>query len=103
MTISEEVRIGQLVLIKKGRDREKYAVIVHIHDARYVSIADGEKRKFDHMKRKNMLHLELVPFRSEEVAYLLTQTGRVQNGKLRQAISQYIEQLQAEEIQMKGE
>ena len=103
MTISEEVRIGQVVFIKKGRDREKYAVIVHIHDARYVCIADGEKRKFDHMKRKNLLHLEVLPFRNDEIAYLIAQTGRVQNSKLRQTISQYIEQQHAEEIQTKGE
>jgi len=81
-----KAQIGQLVRILRGRGLEQYAVIVGIEDARFVWIADGDKRKFDQPKKKNVLHLELLDEVSREVADSLNETGRVTNGKLRHAV-----------------
>ena len=60
MTLNHEITLqpGQIVKILKGRDAGQYAVIVSIEDSRFVWIADGDKRKFDGAKKKNVLHLE---------------------------------------------
>lgn len=84
-------KIGQFVKVLRGRDAGKYAIVIGIIDDRYVWIADGNKRKFDHPKKKNILHLELQDEISEEVESSLTQTGRVTNGKLRFAVNQFME------------
>ena len=84
-------RIGRIVRILRGKDREGYAVIVGLVDDRFVLIADGDKRRFDEPKKKNLLHLELLPAVSPEVADSMEETGRVTNAKLRFAVQKYIE------------
>jgi len=84
-------RIGRIVRILRGKDRDGYAVIVGLVDDRFVLIADGDKRRFDEPKKKNLLHLELLPAVSSEVADSMEETGRVTNAKLRFAVQKYIE------------
>lgn len=83
---SRQPRIGQIVEVLKGRDAGKLAVILSVLDERFVMIADGDKRKFDQPKKKNLLHLKLYDRISSEVASSLSDTGRVTNGKLRYAV-----------------
>ncbi|ANS75978.1 hypothetical protein AWM70_16495 [Paenibacillus yonginensis] len=79
-------QIGQLVRVLKGKDAGTLSVIVERVDDKFVRIADGDKRKFDQAKRKNLQHLELMSWISEEVVNSLNETGRVTNGKLRHAV-----------------
>jgi ribosomal protein L14E/L6E/L27E len=95
-------QLGQIVKVLRGRDADKYAVIIGIIDQRYVLIADGDKRKFDSPKKKNIVHLELQPSISSEVVNSLKESGRVTNGKLRYAVSQYSER-QLTDLAEKGE
>jgi len=83
------VEPGQIVKVKSGRDRGRLAVIIGKIDERYVWIADGDKRKFDQPKRKNILHLQITNEVSREVADSLRDTGRVTNGKIRYALSKF--------------
>ncbi|WP_025028084.1 KOW domain-containing RNA-binding protein [Caldalkalibacillus mannanilyticus] len=84
-------QIGQIVRVLRGRDADKLAIVVAIEDGRFVRIADGDKRKFDSSKKKNILHLECVDFISSEVQDSISQTGRVTNGKIRFAINKFKE------------
>lgn len=81
--------LGQLVRILKGRDADRLGVVVGILDERFVLVADGDKRKFDRAKRKNLNHLELLDFISPEVVKSILETGRVTNGKLRYAVAKF--------------
>jgi ribosomal protein L14E/L6E/L27E len=91
-----EPAIGRIVRVLRGREQEGYAVIVRIIDDRFVWIADGDKRKFDQPKKKNLLHLELLASVSGEVADSIMETGRVTNGKLRYALNKFLEIGQSE-------
>lgn len=82
-------QIGQFVKVLRGKDESSYAVITAIIDDRFVMIADGDKRKFDLPKKKNVLHLELQPDISLEVTNSLLETGRVTNAKLRYVIQKF--------------
>ncbi|RIX47864.1 hypothetical protein D3P08_24620 [Paenibacillus nanensis] len=81
--------IGQFVKVLRGKDEESYAVIIAIIDERFVLIADGDKRKFDSPKKKNVLHLQLQPAISQEVVSSLQESGRVTNAKLRYVIQKF--------------
>ncbi|MET3684010.1 ribosomal protein L14E/L6E/L27E [Alkalibacillus flavidus] len=83
-------KLGQLVRIKQGRESSQFAVIIGFDDQKFVKLADGEKRKFDRPKRKNLHHVELFDYVSPEVNRSLEETGRVTNGKLRFAISKFV-------------
>lgn len=65
-------------------------MIINILDGRFLLLADGEKRKYDRPKKKNLQHVELMDFISPEVQNSLLETGRVTNGKLRFAVSKYV-------------
>lgn len=90
MEIAKVPQLGQIVKILRGRDSGDYAVIVGLADQRNVLIADGRTRKFDHPKKKNLLHLELQNEISDIVVNSLADTGRVTNGKLRHALAKYL-------------
>ena len=93
---------GQIVRVIRGQDTGKFAVIIGVVDQRYVWIADGNKRRFDQPKKKNIIHLELLPAISSEVAESLLETSRVTNGKLRFALNKYVDNLETEALE-KGE
>ncbi|WP_438348990.1 KOW motif-containing protein [Paenibacillus sp. FA6] len=80
---------GQIVKILRGKDAGQLAVVLSHDDNKFVYIADGDKRKFDQAKKKNLLHLESQSYISSEVANSLMENGRVTNGKLRYAVMKF--------------
>jgi large subunit ribosomal protein L14e len=94
--------IGQIVRILRGRDMNKYAIVIQVIDEKFVWIADGDKRKFDQPKKKNIMHLQLHNRISPEVAESIRESGRVTNGKLRFALNHFLEN-QTDEAHEKGE
>lgn len=85
--------IGQIVLVNKGRDAGQLAVIIQNIDGRFVLIADGNKRKFDTPKRKNIQHLTCYDHVSPVIQNSIKDTGRVTNGKLRWALENFVEEI----------
>lgn len=94
---------GQIVKILRGRDQGKYAVVIGQDGDRFVLVADGDKRKFDRPKKKNVIHLEPQDEISREVVESLKETGRVTNGKLRFVIQRHVEKINTDTQQQKGE
>lgn len=92
MQDSGSPEIGQVVIITKGRDQGQVGIIVELINDRFVKVADGDKRKVDRMKKKNIHHLELIDYIADEVKSSFIETGRVTNGKLRYAITNFLEQ-----------
>ncbi|WP_053217599.1 KOW domain-containing RNA-binding protein [Virgibacillus senegalensis] len=86
-------RIGQVVRIARGREAGQYAIVIQMLDDRFVLLADGEKRKYDRPKKKNLHHIELMDYISPEVQNSLLETGRVTNGKLRFALSKFVNEV----------
>ena len=87
------LKVGQIVLITQGRDAGQYAVIIKILDERFVVLADGDKRKYDRPKKKNIHHLEFFDYVSPEVQNSMIATGRVTNGKLRFELTKFVDGL----------
>ncbi|MVP02234.1 KOW domain-containing RNA-binding protein [Paenibacillus lutrae] len=87
---------GQIVKILRGKDQGQYAVIIRVEDSKFVWIADGDKRRFDQPKKKNVQHLQLQLAISGEVSRSLTESSRVTNAKLRHAVNIFIDSLQSD-------
>ncbi|MDB4867964.1 MAG: hypothetical protein JWR03_2297 [Cohnella sp.] len=77
---------GDIARSRRGKDEGQLCIILDLVGERSALVADGDKRRFDRPKRKNVLHLEPLGIHSEEVANSLRETGRVTNAKLRFAI-----------------
>lgn len=88
--------IGQLVQITQGRESGQFAVIIKIVDNKFVLLADGDKRKYDRPKKKNIKHVKLLNKISPEVRDSLLETNRVSNGKLRFAVAKIASEIVAE-------
>ncbi|HLR09151.1 MAG TPA: KOW domain-containing RNA-binding protein [Bacillota bacterium] len=86
-------QIGQIVRIMRGREKDQYAVVIGQLDHRHVLLADGEKRKYDRPKKKNLRHIEVMDYISPDVRKSLLETGRVTNGKLRYAIAKFTNEM----------
>ncbi|SFQ18675.1 KOW domain-containing RNA-binding protein [Salibacterium halotolerans] len=86
--------VGRVVRIVQGRETGNYAVVIGIVNERFLLLADGEKRKFDRAKKKNISHVEVTSHVSNEVKRSIEETGRVTNAKLRFALSSAQEQPQ---------
>ncbi|MWC28263.1 KOW domain-containing RNA-binding protein [Paenibacillus sp. MMS18-CY102] len=91
MHVDDAPQIGQIAFVLRGKDEGGYAVIIGIVDNRFVLIADGDKKRFDRPKKKNIAHLVLQPVVSTEVADSMSETGRVTNAKLRYAIQKFVQ------------
>lgn len=102
MVTNGSPHLGQIVKVLRGREMQQYAIIIGVVDNRFVLIADGDKRKFNQPKKKNLLHLHLEDAVSSEVVSSLKETGRVTNSKLRYAIHKFAASRQTE-AQEKGE
>lgn len=89
MSLIEQIEPGRIVKVLRGRDAGKYAVVIGTADDKFVLIADGDRRKFDQPKKKNILHVQLTSTVSSEVSDSIRETGRVTNGKIRFALSRF--------------
>ena len=90
-------QVGQFAIVTSGRDAGQYGIIIKLLDERYVLLADGDKRKFDHPKKKNMQHLQFIDRVSPEVQTSIMETGRVTNGKLRFALTKFLNERQSDQ------
>lgn len=83
-------QLGEVVCITRGRETGQYAIIIKELDDKYVLLADGEKRKYDQPKKKNLNHIKATGYVSSEIKSNLLETNRVTNGRLRFAISKFV-------------
>ena len=83
---------GSIVLANAGRDQDGVFFVVGEADG-FVLLADGKRRKLEHPKRKNPVHV--CPVLSEGFDHIvirkLTEGTPVTNRELRQALAAFKE------------
>lgn len=57
MENTTDIRVGQVVKSKAGRDKDKLFTIIEIVDNDYVMIVDGKCRTLENPKQKKIKHL----------------------------------------------
>lgn len=54
----EDLKPGQLVRSKAGRDQGKHYLVLEVAGPRQVLLVNGRSRPLDHPKRKNVAHVQ---------------------------------------------
>lgn len=88
-----EVRIGQLVSSLQGRDSGMFYLLMQIENESRVLVADGEGRKVEKPKRKNIKHLKFYDIVAKNI-FAKAQIGkRVTNEDVRKELKSLVSQL----------
>lgn len=82
-----EIRLGQVVYSKAGRDADRVFVIIDIIDDKYVLISDGDLRKIEKPKRKKIKHLGITEEVLKSLNEKLENKQKVTNAELRKLIA----------------
>ncbi|RAL23278.1 KOW domain-containing RNA-binding protein [Thermoflavimicrobium daqui] len=93
-------KLGQIVQVLRGRIAGSYAIVIDFEEPHFVWLADGDQRKADRPKKKNVKHIQPTRIVVEEIARVLKDVGRVPDAMLRYALNQYLLQQNSEQ---KGE
>jgi len=78
--------VGRLVVSKAGRDKGKPFVIIKVLNDRFVVLADGELRKVDNPKIKNIKHLQMINRGLPEISEILRRGEVLENHRLRKLV-----------------
>ncbi|MDE6189724.1 MAG: hypothetical protein K2G37_05515 [Clostridia bacterium] len=65
------VKVGDIVISKRGHDAKKLFIVIAALNESYVLIGDGVKRKLDSLKQKNVKHLKVVASADETLEYIV--------------------------------
>jgi len=85
-----DVQLGQLVISKAGRDKEKAYLIAKILDESFVAVVDGSLRKLTQPKRKNIKHLQVTNKVASEIREKLLAGARLEDEQVRQVIQELL-------------
>lgn len=88
--------VGRLVVSKAGRDKGKPFVIIKVINDRFVLLADGELRKTDNPKMKNVKHLQMSNKGLPEITEILGRGEVLENHRLRKLVRSLWSQYQEE-------
>lgn len=88
-----EVRIGQLVSSIQGRDSGMFYLVVQIENETRVRVADGEGRKVEKPKSKNIKHLKFYNTFAGNILEKAQAGKRVTNEDVRKELKSLVSQL----------
>lgn len=78
--------VGRLVVSKAGRDKGKPFVIIEVINDRFVLLADGELRRIDNPKIKNIKHLQIINRELPEITEILARGEVLEDHRLRRMV-----------------
>ena len=81
------MKLGQIVLSKCGRDKNKYFIVIGIdQNEEYIYLADGLVRKIDKPKKKKIRHVFPIDI-DEELSTKLYNDAKICNSELKKLLS----------------
>ena len=82
---------GRIVLSKQGHDKDRWFIVVKGLDEKHVLIADGDTRKLDRPKKKQMKHLRPKPEKASEIAERLIEGKPVLDSDIRKYLATFVQ------------
>jgi ribosomal protein L14E/L6E/L27E len=79
---------GRIVQSIQGRDAKAYFIVLNVLEDGFVAIADGDRHKLSHPKRKKTKHLRAKPVLLD-LKNIRPEGGRLQDSDLRKALEQH--------------
>jgi large subunit ribosomal protein L14e len=85
-----EIRIGQVVRSKCGRDAGKFFVIVG-REKDFVFLADGDTRRVEAPKKKNIKHVQVTGFNLSTTTFAETVKESLSNREIRSGLRKIVQ------------
>ncbi len=95
MKVKEPV-IGGICQSLRGRDKDRYYLIRYIYDDGNVGVVDGNFKKLNAPKKKNLKHVRLLPELAESIAAKFENGSKVYDSEVYSALKIYNNPPQAE-------
>lgn len=89
MELTTDLKIGQLVRSKAGRDKDNRFLVYKIVDGSYVFICDGDLRKMRKPKKKKVKHLMIYNTVLTEFAEKLQSNENLDDAFVRRLLEPY--------------
>jgi ribosomal protein L14E/L6E/L27E len=87
---TRDLRIGQIVKSKAGRDKGRVFLICRIIDEQYVLVCDGDLRKLNNPKKKKVKHLMIYNTVLTEFAERLQSNENLDDAYVRKLLEPYV-------------
>ena len=70
-----DIEVGKLAISKSGHDKNNIYVVMEVIEG-FVILSDGKLKTIDKPKKKNIKHIQIIDYKSDEVI------EKIRNGKL---------------------
>lgn len=80
-----------MVYSKSGRDQGKAFIVIKVINERYLSISDGDLRKIERPKKKNIRHLQITSQRADDLLDGLRKGEMPANHVIKKSIKQIVD------------
>lgn len=89
--MNSEAVLGRVVFSKTGRDSGKAFIIIRVVNDRYVIVCDGDLRKIENPKMKNVKHLQFTNMVIPEVIDYLDKGEIPENHVIKKNLKRILE------------
>lgn len=80
-----EHEFGTFVKSKAGHDKDEYFMLLEV-DSKYGYFVDGKVRKLENPKKKNLKHIQIIPYKISDVLSKYVNRNQVTNEEIKRAI-----------------
>lgn len=88
MTTTDKIKLGQIVISKAGRDKDKAYMVIKIIDESFLHLVDGYQKNFKKPKRKNIKHVQATNRIAAELVDKISAGTKVNDEEVRKIIQQ---------------
>ena len=89
MELTTDLKIGQIVKSKAGRDKGRIFLVCQVLDEQHVLVCDGDLRKLSSPKKKKMMHLVIYNTVLTEFADKLQSNENLDDAYVRKLLEPY--------------
>ncbi len=94
--------VGQLAVSKRGRDRGVSYLVLEIIDDAFIYLVNGDRRRIENPKRKNVKHLQFYPAVAEHLAQQWEAGQQVGNVEVRKVIAGFMQTVVGNDSDTRG-
>jgi ribosomal protein L14E/L6E/L27E len=90
--MKNNIQIGQIVCSTQGRDEGAYYIVLTV-DSNFCFVADGEYKKINAPKKKNIAHLRATPVIITEIAQKIGNKTKINDQMIYHSLYEYKKRL----------
>jgi len=96
LELTTDLKIGQIVKSKAGRDKGRIFIVCQIIDEQHALVCDGDLRKLNSPKKKKVKHLVIYNTVLTEFTNMLQSNKNLEDAYIRKLLKPYNENVSVE-------